>query len=67
MSKKDYCKKRRSFLKTLAVMGTAAVALPAATERVDKPAAAGSGVRTVESQGYKETEHIRKYYRSAAL
>jgi len=67
MAKQDYCEKRRSFLKTLALMSTTAVVLPAAAERGGGGVAAGTGVKTVESQRYQETEHIRKYYRSAAL
>jgi hypothetical protein len=55
---------RRSFLKALplgavAVVAGAAPAAQAAPAAVAAPAAAAS-------QGYRETEHIRRYYQTAA-
>jgi len=64
---KYYCPERRTFLKTLAVMGGAVAALPTVMKSVTQPATANSSVLTTESQGYKETEHIRKYYKTAGL
>ncbi len=55
--------KRRSFLKGTAVAGTAVGAGVLTTQTlaesvVEQPAPA-------ENKGYRETEHIRKYYRLA--
>jgi hypothetical protein len=60
----QYSEQRRNFLKTLAVLGGAAVSL-AATHRnqvqpkLPVPKPQGS------SLGYRETGHIRKYYETA--
>ncbi len=59
-------KGRRDFLKTLAAAGgaTAAVAISgqAAASPEQAPASAAN-----EERGYRETPHIRKYYRTAKL
>jgi hypothetical protein len=55
---------RRSFLKALPLGAIAVVAGGAATAEA-APAAAVAPVAAA-SQGYRETEHIRRYYQTAA-
>lgn len=65
---KNYSEDRRSFLRSLALFGGTAVAASLAGES----RAAGKKPlllpeKTVQSLGYRETEHILKYYKSAAI
>ena len=55
---------RRTFLKGAAVVGAA---LGATTSRTlaDTTAEAEATEKPLESKGYRETEHIREYYRCA--
>lgn len=55
---------RRSLLKA-APLGALAVAAAARARRPDAPAGAAAAPAAT-SQGYHETEHIRRYYRTAA-
>ena len=57
---------RRNFLKTLAAAGgaTAAVAISGQAAASPEPDLASEAT---EDRGYRETPHIRKYYRSATL
>jgi len=60
---KTISKSRRNFMTTLAVGGAAAV-----TAVVIKPAVETQAVEDkTKSQGYRLTEHIREYYRSARV
>ncbi len=55
---------RRKFLKSIALLGSAAVCLPLAR----KAAAENKPVPLLPeqtTQGYRETEHISKYYQTA--
>lgn len=60
----NYSEERRDFLKTLAVLGGAAATLAtvkkttAATPKLLSPPGA-------TTSGYRETEHIKKYYQTA--
>ena len=54
---------RRSFLKGAAVTGTAVGAGALTSQTLAE--ATVEGADPVESSGYRETEHIRKYYRLA--
>lgn len=64
----NYSKDRRNFLRSLALFGGTAVAASLAGKSraaVKKPLLLPE--KTVESKGYRETEHILKYYKSAAI
>ncbi len=50
---------RRRFLQT--VLGS----LAAAALRSSQAAASGTGERDAVKRGYRETEHVRRYYRTA--
>jgi hypothetical protein len=57
---------RRRFIKGVAVAGGAAVV----TAGLEPAAASVSGDETVKSsgsQGYRETEHVRDYYKTASM
>jgi anaerobic selenocysteine-containing dehydrogenase len=56
---------RRDFLKAMPVAAVAAVVAGAAPEAVAAPAVAAAPAATA-SLGYRETEHIRRYYQTAA-
>lgn len=61
---------RRTFLKGVAAAGGAtavAVAGGAAVADVSPEAAPTAGASAPESKGYRETDHIREYYRLAQL
>lgn len=61
---KNYSDERRSFLKTVVMIGGAAACVPLAREAT----AAGKPPRLLpkkSAQGYRETEHISKYYQTA--
>ena len=60
-----YSDDRRSFLKTVALLSWAAVCLPLAKEA----AASRKPSESLEKsgQGYRETEHISKYYKAARI
>lgn len=55
---------RRKFLKSIALLGSAAVCLPLAKKAAaeNKPAPL---LPEQVTQGYRETEHIGKYYQTA--
>lgn len=57
---------RREFIKTLAVAGSAVVAVAAVGEAGAEVSQAPS-VAAKGSQGYRETEHVRAYYASARI
>jgi len=60
----NYSDERRSFLKTVMLAGSAAACLPLATET--KAAVITPRLPQEESgPGYRETEHISKYYKTA--
>ena len=54
---------RRSFLKGAAVAGTAVGAGALTTQTLAE--ATAKGAEPAQSSGYRETEHIRKYYKLA--
>jgi hypothetical protein len=56
---------RRSLLKA-APLGALAVAAAARARAPETPAPAAAPAAPAASQGYHETEHIRRYYRTAA-
>ncbi len=59
-----YSDERRSFLKTLALMGGVAASLPIAGKALPE----GRQQKLLPeqpAQGYRETEHISKYYQTA--
>ena len=61
-----YSDERRSFLKTLALISGAAASVSLSR----KTAAGTSEIRQLSEktgQGYRETEHVSKYYRSARV
>jgi hypothetical protein len=55
---------RRSLLKA-APLGALAIAAAGRAQAVEPPAPV-AGLAPAKPQGYHETEHIRKYYRTAA-
>jgi len=56
---------RREFLKTAGI-ATGAVGAAAAAAVVARPAMAATAPQTgTKDAGYRETEHVRKYYESA--
>lgn len=62
-----YSDERRNFLKTLAVIGGTAASLSAVAGKKIIP---HSQVRPEEkklSGGYRETDHIKKYYKTAGI
>ena len=60
----QYSDARREFLKTVALLAGAAVAVPKTTRAfpVGKPP---MQLQEPSGQGYRETEHISKYYQTA--
>jgi hypothetical protein len=56
---------RRSLLKA-APLGALAVAAAARARAPEAPAAPVAAAEPQKAQGYHETEHIRRYYRTAA-
>jgi hypothetical protein len=56
---------RRSLLMA-APLGLLTVAAAARARAPDAPAAASAPAEPQKAQGYHETEHIRRYYRTAA-
>jgi hypothetical protein len=56
---------RRSLLKA-APLGVLAVAAAARARAPEAPAAPAASADPQKAQGYHETEHIRRYYRTAA-
>jgi hypothetical protein len=56
---------RRSLLKA-APLGVLAVAAAARARAPEAPAAPAASAEPRKAQGYHETEHIRRYYRTAA-
>jgi hypothetical protein len=60
-------KGRRTFLKTIALLGGSAAVLAARKGFAAKPSVnrKPSGESAVPSQGYRLTPHIRKYYERA--
>lgn len=64
----DHIKDRRSFLKTAVVASGAAAATGAIAARAVQPAETGDTVQSTkkpQAAGYRETAHIREYYRLA--
>ncbi|MGB3223368.1 MAG: hypothetical protein WBB23_11260 [Desulforhopalus sp.] len=61
----QYSIERRKFLKTMVIIGGAVASLSGATEVV----ADGKRMPSLEksSDGYRETDHIKKYYQSARI
>jgi len=64
----EYSDERRSFLKTIAVLSGAAATLSGAQKAIAhrKPPLL-LPEKPTESQGYQETDHIKKYYQSARI
>ncbi len=59
-------KGRRHFLKTLAAAGGATAAVAVSGQAAASPEQAPAP-EAAEDRGYRETPHIRKYYRTAKL
>lgn len=57
---------RRTFLATLGAGGAAAVAVVAARQSAQAPAA-GETARDRSQAGYQLTEHVRTYYRTTRV
>ncbi len=60
----EYSEERRKFLKSVVILGGAVATLSAAQETA-MPGKPDSSLPKTSAQGYRETEHISKYYRSA--
>lgn len=69
MSRKSrtYTEDRRTFLKTLAVAGGAAAAVTMTGQSASASTEADSSPGAAKPEGYRETAHIRTYYRTARL
>jgi len=63
--KEQYSEQRRAFLKTIAVLGGAAIGLGTVREYAARKAPALRQAQPSSAQGYRETSHIRKYYETA--
>ena len=63
--KEAYSEKRRAFLKTIAVLGGAALCLGTVRKNEARKAVALRQAQPSSVQGYRETSHIRKYYETA--
>jgi len=61
---KEYSVARRNFLKTVAAAAGIAACLPRTTKAITESKAVVSQTGEV-SQGYRETQHISKYYQTA--
>ena len=59
MTKVEYSDERRTFLKTVALLGGATLCLPLTKEAAARQPPLLSG--ETSASGYRETEHIRKY------
>lgn len=61
----QYSIERRKFLKTIVIIGGAVASFSGATKVV----ADGKRMPSLEksTEGYRETDHIRKYYQSARI
>ncbi len=67
MSKKFF-DERRNFLKTLAVIGGAAFSLSAVSPKNGASKDLSAQQEEKQSSGtYQETDHIRKYYKTAGI
>jgi hypothetical protein len=65
---KDLQASRRSFFRTVAIGGATAVAAVATTILGERKAAtSAAGADAPKQTGYRETEHIRQYYRTAQV
>jgi len=60
----QYSDERRNFLKTIALLSGAAASLPLTRKAIagDQPVLL---LPEKPAQGYRETEHIKKYYQTA--
>lgn len=58
---------RRGFLRDLLATGSGLAAVAALGNAQAEAAAESSPTEASESRGYHETQHIRDYYRTAAL
>lgn len=69
MSRKSrtYTDDRRTFLKTLAAAGGAAAAVTFAGQSASASTTADTSSEAAKPKGYRETAHIRTYYRTARL
>lgn len=67
MSRKSrtYTDDRRTFLKTLAAAGGAAAAITMTGQSASAATEADTSSGAAEPKGYRETAHIRTYYRTA--
>jgi NaMN:DMB phosphoribosyltransferase len=65
---KDVQASRRGFFKTVAIGGATAAAAVATVVVGDRKSAINSaGADTPKQTGYRETEHIRQYYRTTQV
>jgi hypothetical protein len=63
--KEQYSEQRRAFLKTISILGGAALCLGAVRNNQARKAPALRQAQPASAQGYRETSHIRKYYETA--
>jgi hypothetical protein len=55
---------RREFLRKVAIAGSSAVAVAAASKTVAAPSAPEAEKPAAKTAGYSESEHVRAYYRT---
>ncbi|HTZ00548.1 MAG TPA: twin-arginine translocation signal domain-containing protein [Rhodocyclaceae bacterium] len=65
--KSDTNLKRRNFLLAATLGGVGAVTALVAEEHLAPPAAAAKEKTPPASQGYRATEHVRRYYATARI
>jgi len=63
--KEAYSEQRRAFLKTISILGGAALCLGTVRINEARKAPALREAQPSSAQGYRETSHIRKYYETA--
>ncbi len=61
----NYSEQRRDFLKTITILGGAAISLTVLKEKGNAGKKLPSPQPQSSAQSYRETEHIRKYYETA--
>lgn len=66
MKKEHTDQSRRTFIKALGVAGGVAV-VAASAEAVAEAPAEEASTQSAPDKGYRETEHVRAYYRSARV
>ena len=63
--KEQYSEQRRAFLKSISILGAAALCLGTVRKNDARKAPALRQAQPTSAQGYRETSHIRRYYETA--